>query len=113
MKDLTIILSLNELKQINDHLNFGQYSEIINKLLSLNYLEIDSINEVHKQIIICIHIYSLLKLKKYETAKSLINFTNFNIKIFPFVFLSARLNYFNVSTLNAYKPIFFFIKIVK
>ena len=58
-------------------------------------MESENLNDISKQILLSIHTYILLKLKKYETAKTICN-NQFKIGFFPYQFIKAKVNYYNV-----------------
>lgn len=89
-----------DLELICTYLNTGKFVEIDNKLIAIKYVSDLNISEIHKQILLTIHTYCLLKLKKYETAKSINQSVNFQVSIFPYLFIIAKLNYIAVSQYN-------------
>lgn len=98
-KVLLAYFSHEELLHFADNLNKGNFNEIALRLNTSSY-NIDIEQDFPKQIIMSIHLFCLVKTKKYETAKNLLNSSKIsNKKLFPLEYLSIKLTCSNATDL--------------
>jgi len=90
-KVLLSYFSHDELLHITENLIKGNFNDIALRLNSSTY-NIDIEQDFPKQIIMSIHLFCLIKTKKYESAKNLLNTSKVsNKKLFPLEYLSIKL----------------------
>lgn len=89
--NLSQYLSDEALNEIATHFSKGEFETITTSLLTEDIIKTVN-DDISKQIILSVYLYSLLKLKRVNEAKKIdTSFSPKNGLIFPFLFLKAKI----------------------